>query len=78
MKSSTSDLVNVVVVLEARRIKGFGPLGCKAAGYPRKPAWGNKRSHTDSISPSLAADGAMLSYSLSHPAMVIMSLKLLL
>ena len=30
----------------------------KAVGYPRK-AQENKRSHTDSISPSLSAEGAM-------------------
>ena len=54
-------LLNLVVVFEARRIKGMTPLpgrrGCKAAGYPRKERE-NKRSHTDSISPpSLAAEG---------------------
>ena len=32
--------------------------GCIAAGYPRK-ARENKRSHTDSISPSLAAEGPL-------------------
>ena len=35
-----------------------GRRGCIAAGYPRK-ARENKRSHTDSISPSLAAEGAL-------------------
>ena len=43
--------LNLVGVVGGRR-------GCKAAGYPGK-ARENKRSHTDSISPSLAAEGAM-------------------
>ena len=43
-------LLNLVVVFEARRIKGVTPLrAAEAAGYPRK-ARENKRSHTDSIS----------------------------
>ena len=41
-----------------RRDSASGLRGCIAAGYPRK-AWENKRSHTDSISPSLAAEGAL-------------------
>ena len=54
---------NLVVVFEARRMKGITPLqsdhrGCKAAGYLSK-ARKNKHSHTDSILPSLAAEGAM-------------------
>ena len=48
--------LNLVAVVGGRRIEGR--RGCKAAGYPRK-ARENKRSHTDSISPSLAAEGAM-------------------
>ena len=49
-----------VVVFEARTIKTVTPLqvghrGRKAAGYPRK-AQENKRSHTDYISLSLAAE----------------------
>ena len=49
-----------VVVFDARRIKGVIPLqaghrGHKAAGYPRK-ARENKCSHTNYISPSLAAE----------------------
>ena len=48
--------LNLVAMVGGRRIKGR--RGCKAAGYPRK-ARENKRSHTDSISPSLAAEGAM-------------------
>ena len=51
-------LLNLVVVFEARRIKGMTPLRTTEAGYPRK-ARENKRSHTDSISPYLAAEGAM-------------------
>ena len=54
-------MLNLVVVFEARRIRrksASGRRGCKAAGYPRK-ARENKRSHTDSILPSLAAEGAM-------------------
>ena len=55
-------LDNLVVVFEARIIKGVTPLraaeAAKAAGYPCK-ARENNRSHTDSISPSLAAEGAM-------------------
>ena len=51
--------LNLVVVFEAHRIKGrdsaSGHRGCKAAGYPRK-AQENKRSHTDCISLSLAAE----------------------
>ena len=49
-------LLNLVVAL--RRDSASGRKGCKAAGYPRK-ARENKRSHTDSISPSLAAEEAM-------------------
>ena len=41
-----------------RRESASGRRGCIAAGYPRK-ARENKRSHTDSISPSLAAEGAL-------------------
>ena len=41
-----------------RRDSASGRRGCIAADYPRK-AQENKRSHTDSISPSLAAEGAM-------------------
>ena len=43
--------LNLVVVFETCRIKGVtsGRRGCKAACYP------HKRSHTDSILPSLAA-----------------------
>ena len=41
-----------------RRDSASGRRGCIAAGYPRK-ARENKRSHTDSISPSLAAEGAL-------------------
>ena len=55
-------LLNLVVVFEAHRIKGVTPLqarGCKTADYLRKVP-GNKRSHTDSISPSLAVEGAVL------------------
>ena len=37
-----------------RRESASGRRGCIAAGYPRK-AQENKRSRTDSISPSLAA-----------------------
>ena len=37
-----------------RRDSASGRRGCIGAGYPRK-ARENKRSHTDSISPSLAA-----------------------
>ena len=44
-------LLNLVVVFEARRIKGVPPLRAAEAA--------NKRSHTDSISPSLAAEGAL-------------------
>ena len=52
-------LLNLVVVFEACKIKGVAPLrGCKAADYPHKPRE-NKRSNTDGISPSLAAEGAM-------------------
>ena len=56
-------LLNLVVAFGARRIRGVhdsasGHRGCIAAGYPRK-ARENKRSHTDSISPSLAAEGAL-------------------
>ena len=51
-------LLNLFVVFEARRIKGVTPLRAAEAaqqlhGYPRK------RSHTDSITPSLATEGAM-------------------
>ena len=54
------DLLLNLVVFGGRRIKGVPPLRAvkHATGYPRK-ARENKRSHTDSISPSLAADGAM-------------------
>ena len=41
-----------------RRDSASGRRGCIAAGYPRK-ARENKCSHTDSISPSLAAEGAL-------------------
>ena len=41
-----------------RRDSASGRRDCKAASYPCK-GWENKRSHTDSISPSLAAEGAM-------------------
>ena len=41
-----------------RRDSASGLRGCIAAGYPRK-ARENKRSHTDSISPSLATEGAL-------------------
>ena len=41
-----------------RRDSASGRRGCIVAGYPRK-ARENKRSHTDSISPSLAAEGAL-------------------
>ena len=41
-----------------RRDSASGRRGCIAAGYPRK-ARENKRSHTDSISSSLAAEGAL-------------------
>ena len=56
-------LLNMVVVFEVCGIKGMTPSGhrgCKAAGHPRK-ARENKCSHnhTDSISPSLAAEEAM-------------------
>ena len=55
--------LNLVVVFEARRIKGVTLLqpaeDCKTAVYLRK-VWGNKCFHTDSISPSLAAEGAVL------------------
>ena len=53
-------LLNVVVVFETSRRcdSALGRRGCKAADYPRK-TWENKRSHTDSISPSLAVEGAM-------------------
>ena len=55
-------LLNLVVAFGARknqrRDSASGRRGCIAAGYPRK-ARENKRSHTDSISPSLAAEGAL-------------------
>ena len=51
------DLLLNLVVFEACRINGMTPLR-KAAGYLRK-VWGNKHSHTDSISPSLGVEGAM-------------------
>ena len=56
-------LLNLVVVFEARGIKGVTSFWVAEAakqlhGYPRKEQE-NKRSHTDSISPSLAAEGAM-------------------
>ena len=41
-----------------RRDSALGRRGCIAGGYPRK-ARENKRSHTDSISPSLAPEGAL-------------------
>ena len=41
-----------------RRDSASGRRGCIAAGYPRK-AQENKRSHTDNISPFLAAEGAL-------------------
>ena len=41
-----------------RRDSASGHGSCIAAGYPRK-ARENKRSHSDSISPSLAAEGAL-------------------
>ena len=44
-------------------MKGVTRLWAAEAGYPHK-AWENKRSHTDSISPSLAAEGAMHEYNL--------------
>ena len=50
-------LLNLVVMFEAHRIKGVTPLQVTEAGYPRK-VWENMHSHTDSISPSLAAEGA--------------------
>ena len=52
-------LLNLVVVFEARRIKGMNPLRTAEAVYPRKVRE-NTRSHTDSISPSLATERAML------------------
>ena len=44
-----------------RRDSALGRRGCIAAGYPHK-ARENKRSHTDSISPSLAAEGTLHEY----------------
>ena len=41
-----------------RRDSTLGRRGCIAAGYLRK-AWESKRSHTDSISPSPAAEGTL-------------------
>ena len=41
-----------------RRDSASGRRGCIAASYPRK-ARESKRSNTDSISPSLAAEGAL-------------------
>ena len=49
---------NLVVVFEARRIKGVTPLRF-AGGYPRKARKISPNSHTDRISPSLAAEGAV-------------------
>ena len=58
MKLQTlDDLLLNLVVFEACRINGMTPLR-KAAGYLSK-VWGNKHSHTDSISPSLGVEGAM-------------------
>ena len=55
-------LDNLVVVFEPRIIKGVTPLwaaeAAKAVGYSCK-ARENNRSHTDSISPSLAAEGEL-------------------
>ena len=53
-------LLNLVVVFQARRIEGVTLLWAvaKQLVIPRK-ARENKRSHTDCISPSLAAEGAM-------------------
>ena len=48
----------LVVGFGVRRIKGMTPLRVAEAAYSCK-ARENKRSHTDSISPSLAAEGAM-------------------
>ena len=54
-------LLNLVVAFEARRIKDVTPL--RAAEAPKqlviRVKRGNKRSHTDCISLSLAAEGAM-------------------
>ena len=47
-------LLNLVVVFEARVIKGVTPFWVAEAAKERE----NKRSHTDSTSPSPAAEGA--------------------
>ena len=51
-------LLSLVVVFEAHKIKGVTLLWATEAGYSCK-ARENKRSHTDSILPTLAAEGAM-------------------
>ena len=51
-------LLNLVVMFEARRIKGVTPLRAAEAGYLHKVRE-ITRSHTDSISPSLAAERAV-------------------
>ena len=56
------NLLNLVVVFEARRIKGVTPFWAAEAEKQRVScvrSGKSKRSHTDSISPSLAAEEAM-------------------
>ena len=49
--------LNLVVVFEARGIKGVAPL--RAAEAAKQPVIRVRRGNTDSISPSIAAEGAM-------------------